>query len=940
MNLAHWDCRIRPHSGVAGKDLLCFIALLFAPFAPHFAYTLPNMKMWGRFQELQKFETAKSGSAKTSKRKSVDGKELKVPKRKRKSLFTTFPRHHERTSQVEAARGPNNDQIDEFSSDEELPENTAVFHDENETKKVKEYQSLQGEKARRKSAPLYLPKVSNDNEQMQEQVINWSDSDNEEISSTAGGNAADTGNNEQSIRWKSDIHNATTTCPSDKVHINVNDIEMFESPAKNVSQPEDIAAQPDSQVVIEESSPTPKSNESHEVRIKDENADDYVPRPIDSTKKKRSKDLKGGLTEHLKKLSARERSDLVFWRHTAEKGGLKVENDGDTGGEILPLQVLSMKKDFSLSILRCDTLEANPKTVYVIFPQEIDKELKISENCLLEIHPPWKKVYVPGLEGILLLSAYLLKTTTVIPTDGFAVTSRYDCLSCNTIEYPKSSPHDLGDIPTAKERQGIHETSTTRGSELSEIFDCSNFSGLCSFLGILIKANLVSKPTIPAFLGHSNERILDQVKQFFCDKDNETFDIELIIKDKNDKIAIVRVPVSSIDPQLSEKVFGSNGTKLAFTNFQLKDVKNMVFDEPFLTILANTDLKSSQVTSCYVFSHTEKSNVTEEPQIKPAVVNTMQCTEEGNTSVKETQNSYFKRVSMYVKCICMLPKAGNKSLDANQSHFLMYVFKIPDETKTANNTIMNNASPAYLTEKLPNCYVPKSVIKSLMQSNTVLYLHDLVHDLRRQYFVADKYTRICIVSEPDAIEGGSGQSGLNDCYSKHIVAKQKAAELLSRQPNLLENISEECKEKDLVKVEGTIVGLDEENAMFWAICSDCGLESDNAMEESTFFCKNCNTIVKRTIHVQLEVYLGSKTLSNVIISVKLLEKTVFDYLPMEISSEFRGYDTACIIGRMFGPKLCYCVQRKQESDTNTSKPMVHLKLLEVQIAEGLKHLLC
>ena len=899
--------------------------------------------MWGRFQELQKFETAKSGSAKTSKRKSADGKEAKVPKRRRKSLFTTFPRHHERTSiapQVEAARGPNKDQIDEFSSDEELPENTDVFHTENEAKKVKDYQSFQGEKGRRKSAPLYLPKVSNDNQQVQEQVINWSDSDNEEISSTEKGNEENAGNNERSILCKNDVHNDTTTCPSDVVRSCVDDIEMFESPAKSVSQPEDIATQPDSQVIIEELSPTPKSNESHEVTIKEENADDYVPRPIDSTKKKRSKDLKGGLTEQLRKLSAREKSDLVFWRHTAGKGGLKVENDIDTYGEILPLQVLSMKKDFSLSILRCNTLEANPKTVYIILPQEIDKELKISENCLLEIHPPWKKVYVPGVEGIVLLSAYLLKTTTVIPTDGFAVNSRYDCLSCNTMDYPKSTPHDLGDIATAKERQGIHETLSPKGSELSETFDCSNFSGLCSFVATQIKANLVAKPTLPTFLGHSNESILNNVKQIFCDKDNETLDIELIIQDKNDKIAIVRFPASNIDSQLSEKVFGSNGAKLAFTNFQLKDVKNIIFDEPFLSILANIDLQSSQVTSCYMFSHTENSNITEEPQVKPLVVNTTQCTEEGNTLVKDTKNSHFKRVSMYVKCICLLPKAGNKSPDANQSHFLMYVFKIPDETETANNATMNNACSTYLTEKLPNCYVPKSVIKSLMQNNTVLYLHDLVHDLRRQHFVADKYTRICVVSEPDAIEGGSGQSGLNDCYSKHIVTKQKTAVLLSRQPDLLENISEGCKEKDLVKVEGTIMGLDEENAMFWAICSDCGLESDNAMKKSTFFCENCNTIVKRTIHVQLEVHLASNILGNVIISVKLLEKTVFDYLPMQISSEFRGYDTECIIGRKFGPTLCYCVQRRQESDTNESKPIVHLKLQEVKIAEGLKHLLC
>eukprot|EP00112_Aurelia_sp_Birch-Aquarium-sp1_P019936 Seg503.14 transcript_id=Seg503.14/GoldUCD/mRNA.D3Y31 product="DNA repair-scaffolding protein" protein_id=Seg503.14/GoldUCD/D3Y31 len=902
--------------------------------------------MWGRFQELQKFETAKSGAAKASKRKSIDGKEAKVPKRRRKSLFTTFPRHHERNPtgwHGETARGPNKDKIDEFSSDEDFPDNKAkgAFRaDDDSSKKVADCQSHHSEKARRKSAPLYLPKPKavNDDEQVREQVINWSDSDNEEITSIAKSSEANASNNEQSILSRND--NARAACPGDARDYSVDEIEIFESPAKNGSLPENILTQPDSQVIIEECSPTPKSNDSHELRIKEENIDDYTQRPIDSTKKKRSRDLKGGLTEQLRKISAREKSDLVFWRHTTDKGGLKLENDCDTGSEILLLQVLSMEKDFSLSILRCNTLEANSKTVHIILPQEIDKGLKISENCLLEIHPPWKKVHVPRVEGIVLLSAYLLQTTTVIPTDGFAVNSRYDCLGCNTIEHPEYPPHKSGDIETAKNKERTNTRLATRSFELSETFDCDNLSGLSSFSAILIKANLVSKPAVPKFLGHSNKSILNNVKQVFDDKDNTTLELELVIKDKNDKIAIVRFPASNIDSPLSEHIFGSNGTKLAFTNFHLKDVKNIMFDQPILTILANTDLKTSRAGFCFMFSHTEKSNIAQQSQIKP-VVNTMQPTEECNTLVKETENNHFIRLSMHVKCICTLPKPGNESPDENQCHFLMYVFKILDKIETANKTMMNNASSTYLVEKLPNCYVPKSVTKSLMQNDSVIYLQDLMCDLKRQHFVADKYTRICVVNEIGANEErGSGQYDLNECYSKHIVAAQMYVELLSRQPDSLENVSEGCRENDLVKVEGIIMGLDEDNATFWAVCADCGLESDNAMKESTFYCGNCNTVVKRTIHVQLEVYLASDTLGHAIISVKLLEKTVFDYLPMQISSEFRGYDTECIIGRRFGPSLCYCVQRRQENGTNASKPMLHLKLQEVKIAEGLKHLLC
>ncbi|CAF98466.1 unnamed protein product, partial [Tetraodon nigroviridis] len=200
-----------------------------------------------------------------------------------------------------------------------------------------------------------------------------------------------------------------------------------------------------------------------------------------------------------------------------------------------------------------------------------------------------------------------------------------------------------------------------------------------------------------------------------------------------------------------------------------------------------------------------------------------------------------------------------------------------------------------------SCLLTSSVVRALESpAGCRMSFRDVVREHGLLHCVEQSVIQTCPV-DPERIAESSTGSGSGSGSPAEPPALP--------QPVRLDPLSPEMTPNSLCSLSGVIVGVDEDTAYSWPVCSRC--RSDNLellpRRNDSFHCGSCESVVdKPDTRIQLEVYLSS-SFGDCTLKVKLQQKTIESILNAAAleGDQFTGYDVESVLGKEVGPLAVY-----------------------------------
>ncbi|XP_049336789.1 DNA repair-scaffolding protein isoform X2 [Astyanax mexicanus] len=153
------------------------------------------------------------------------------------------------------------------------------------------------------------------------------------------------------------------------------------------------------------------------------------------------------------------------------------------------------------------------------------------------------------------------------------------------------------------------------------------------------------------------------------------------------------------------------------------------------------------------------------------------------------------------------------------------------------------------------------------------------------------------------------QNGQVFCWGQCVIqldSDQIQQQNLSEpEPVLLDPLSSESGPCSLCSLSGVVVDVDEQSAFSWPVCSRCGSERLEAVQnrQEAFLCVECGAVDKPTQKMHLEVFLRCPSLSECTVKLKLLQKSIVTLLNSAGSD--MGYEVESVLGKEVGPLTAF-----------------------------------
>ena len=949
---------------------------------------------WSRFNEFKDLKPADKSSKNTSKRRNSDASDLKTVKRRRKSLFSTYSSsqlskanntahdfkiaHFSSSDDEEqigksinqfserkdktGAKYPQKQFIKQEKDDEEqivnsinqfserkyktganYPQNQFIKQENdddeqigNSIKQFSERKAKTGAKVsdttntssklgtlkRRQSAPVFLLGSQNPKNP---DVIDWSDSDNDIDNEKV--------DSDQANRALSTAVNFCKTEPSQSSQ-EAPKIDTFDSPLKSNRKKSTKDLIFNSQESIQDSSPSQKLLLINPNEIKQEKDDDYMAKLVDSSKKKR-REVKGGLAEQLRKVVSRENSELAFWSHS---------HDADARTETaLVLKVIHEIRNYSLQVLKCQTIESDPQQVYLLMPcSKWRKTQGDLQSTFLKIHPPWKKLKLDSSDITILLCVYFYEILQDF-SQGSNVCDN-SLQDGQNLEEVVALDSGLDEVfkNFITDHKNPKSANIDTSLHLSEFSKCI-FLRKCCFSATVKRVFMSTENALPILPTRSDIGLIKCIQ--YARRRTKVPNIALLVKDVKNIFAVVNLtfPLLLEAVENEDNFWSSEGCKLNLQNFVLSGVKS-AYTDPALFSLINElsseadagGIKQENVDTalsnkCLVFSFCDESSLS---SANYTIENNSQ--RENICKVLDREQIHrrnsLNRISGFSRFVCTVPDK-NTGCDINsQQHRYLLILLVDPGNGINRDSILDSNEEISLLEMLPSFYLPSFITESLMDENVYFFKDLLVQNGNLKLLVADQLSRIFFGTSRSDEAVKVPDDSISICSSRYLSENEHNT-LMQKPVPVLNRLSTNTAEKTMTVVEGVIVSIDDENALCWTVCSSCKTETEDAIKSSEFFCTFCDKNVERKMCVQLEVFLENPDLKNFKICIKLLEETVFDYLPMPISDSFQGFDVDCILGKKFGPSACFVTERKANLSASDK---FSIKLVEMRLPNHLE----
>ncbi|XP_028659328.1 DNA repair-scaffolding protein isoform X2 [Erpetoichthys calabaricus] len=665
--------------------------------------------------------------------------------------------------------------------------------------------------------------------------------------------------------------------------------------------------------------------------------------PEDSAKKKK-RFVRGGLAEQLNRLQCRERSAISFWRHQY------FSNRKDCSGQpgVLSLKVLKICEECSMQIALCQLLEKlsvdnsllQEVEFKVLFTKATASLLKVKPGDHVHIHPPWKKIIIPGETCPVIINTYFSQKVlqeereTAVPTQKLVTEKKPPpplLLAFNLME-------NKGYLFSTSEYQ---VPSSVTGSHL-KLPDSQKIGPVCDSLLEAIESYAVTgsstfdvKAVVQrVYILHLKQSPYQKLsKHSFISKaqassqDRFTDRLCVLVQDVYGIFSEVQLPFS----------YFSKGSLLYYCSKW--EGKLCIFND--IKVLQRTTRARS--TGLFILI----DNLW--PPLVPLKVH-------GNSpypqdaSMTSSQYLYKDNTTLSAPCFC----------------YILSTCRVDDAVKVLKDTVSDLYLPPVihrLREILENDFGNRVCSFSAFVMYSRLQSHYLVQN-ESWLFVTDSYlqssnenkqripkvvavcvTTSCVIDAEltKAVQNSAPcellfkdaviDNGVIMCVERTVLQKEtvpsseeiKSLELLSG-PLSLDELGSTTVANSICTVKGTISGVDENSAYSWPVCDNCGNdELEQAQKDPDFlFCLSCRRVVtKPTVRMQLEIFLNCSFDSQATVKMKLQQVTI-EMLLGSTSSNEQGYEVEQVLGKELGPLCCFV-------HTITRKPALWIGLEEINI---------
>ncbi|XP_032220300.1 DNA repair-scaffolding protein isoform X2 [Nematostella vectensis] len=683
---------------------------------------------------------------------------------------------------------------------------------------------------------------------------------------------------------------------------------------------------------------------------------------LDSAKKSKKKFIRSGLAERLQRIINREKSDRTFWQHklSDQKMGAQAPvKPADT----LAAQVLSHAKQYSLHLTRCCILSEDGSSclqptqlVDVVFNSETFQQLRLGLGVVVRIHPPWQRLEVQESPYPILLCTYrcerihnvspLMADLTLLPE------AQLPCLPHGT-----SSPSSHKEFQPAKllfgqedcnpdKEDGATVTPRVRGEERPlSIMEGIELRGGCSGGFISFEAVVqrvyrkrvrIARNKLPVSPGQASLR-KSLITCARSGEDREEIRPVLLVQDH--KGTFCEIQLSSDWSELKNNdwsgVLASEGKLFKFSDLKILQRINRARSPGLFSLidslwkdedgrrtgewdslpLSSEDNPSGKLPlpppcCCYVLavqacSRTVSSSFGDEGSMyKPPLLS--------NLSGLPPKDATDARVSTWCRVLCMRRSQRGET----QSSWTGAKLTVTDAS--LHRAVCRESRERYVTVDLRHsCALLKTVREAAGKMGTLLFLKDLVVAVEKgeTSIYADSFSDVKKASPGADVNMADSVPLPPDVY-KDLMS----IPLMDSIPPL----SQASSVGSLCRVEGIVLGVDEETACCWLECADCG--SADLVERTglPYYCAECQINVQSPLtKTNLEVYLECEPLRESRVRIKLLQTTVAKLLPVSYQDSEQGYDIERVLGKRLGPLYCNV---EHTAGPNTTLQEVHMDI--------------
>lgn len=289
-----------------------------------------------------------------------------------------------------------------------------------------------------------------------------------------------------------------------------------------------------------------------------------------------------------------------------------------------------------------------------------------------------------------------------------------------------------------------------------------------------------------------------------------------------------------------------------------------------------------------------------DPQRVSALCKLLYCRSTGSSTAGN--NDYSCPFELFVTDASL--KYGTKSLESSDG-FLPYV-KITGKS--------SHVLPSELRAVPTNCGMNLSAKHLLLKAQES---HELF---------ADSYSVIRKVV-PHSTAGANGSLYVES------IPEEILESLDTLKPLCLPDLTVHSCLGFIYRMEGVVIGVDEETACYWLVCDTCGNPDITVKREvnSQFFCSSCDCSVESPqTRTYLAVFVKVKRAKDAEVKIKLYESTIDKLLLKSCQDSDQGYDIDTVLGKRLGPLNCYVTDLSKQQHGSLAKTSFTVEEIRIQ----------
>ncbi|XP_035285992.1 DNA repair-scaffolding protein isoform X3 [Anguilla anguilla] len=627
----------------------------------------------------------------------------------------------------------------------------------------------------------------------------------------------------------------------------------------------------------------------------------HIKSPEDSAKKK--KFLSGGLAERLSRLQGRQRSAISFWRHQSTSD-CTTTAVGKAG--VLSLKLLSVWEDCGMHVAVCQGAEASASPcpsatgqLLVLFCRDTAGHLAPSPGDTVHVYPQWQKLVMEGENNPVILNTHFSQK---VLEDGACAGGRVSAGKCTP--YPLTRVFHLMENSAVSEEKLAAKTGESWGvgdAMCDSLLEVIEGYGVAGWMGRDVSVVVqrvyclhIQEPSSQPLLKHrlpGTEPL--QPRYRLC----------LLVQDAYGLFSEVALHQLSPEDSLQQHIRKWEGSWCVLKSMKVLQRATRARAAGLFSLI---DSLWPPMVPLRVHGKAQSSQDDRAKLPAPSFCYLLSA-QRGEGSVDELLHP---APGLYLPAVVHTLREILQGSGPRQSEFWLFV-----------------TDPSLQREAEEGGEELNRTVGVCVSSSCVL--HPAVLEALSTSFV-------CSLTFKDAVR----EDGLIQCVERSVIqldtlTSAPGSDGLAtegpplRHPIKLDLLGPAATANSLGMLQGVVVGVDEDTAYSWPVCSLCGSDRLEALhgEHQALFCSFCNTtVVNPTMKMQLEVFLSCASFSQCTIKIKLLQDTIVSFLNFTPSGS-EGYTVENVLGKEVGPLATYV-------RVVTRKPALWVGLEEISLSKG------